>query len=79
MYRIKSYIPLEVIKQITVLFSRTYVLHYCSLVWDFTSRAEIKCLFRQQTKGMRAEMQIISIKMESFLPAPNFSSTVILF
>ena len=75
MYRIKSYIPLEVIKQITVLFSRTYTI----VPWSGTSRLG-PCLFRQLKKGMRAEfMQIISIKMKSFLPAPNLSSTVILF
>ena len=34
MYRIKSYIPLEVIKQITVLFSRTYTI----VPWSGTSR-----------------------------------------
>jgi len=55
LYKIKSYIPLEVRIQIYHSFIQSH-LNYCSLVWGFTSKTKIECLFRQQKKGIRAVM-----------------------
>ena len=55
MYKIKSYIPLQVRIQIYHSFIQSH-LNYCSLVWGFSSRTNIECLFRQQKKGIRAVM-----------------------
>ena len=55
MYRIKPFLPLKVRVQIYHSFVQSH-LNYCSLVWGFTTRTNIECLFRQQKKGIRAIM-----------------------
>ena len=53
MYKIKKYLPLNARIQIFHSFVQSHV-HYCSLVWGFSSKSHIETLFAKQKKGLRA-------------------------
>ena len=51
MYKIKKYLPLNARIQIFHSFVQSHV-HYCSLVWGFSSKSYIETLFAKQKKGL---------------------------
>ena len=52
MYKIKKYLPLNARIQIFHSFVQSHV-HYCSLVWGFSSKSYIETLFAKQKKRLR--------------------------
>ena len=52
-YKLKSQLPLKVRFQIFHSFVQSHI-HYCLLVWGFSTKTNIESLFRVQKKGMQA-------------------------
>ena len=53
MYKIKRYLPLQARLQVFHSLVQSH-LNYCSLVWGFSSKSNIKAIFSKQKKGIRA-------------------------
>ena len=53
MYNIRHFLPVQARLQIFHSFVQSH-LNFCSLVWGFSTKANIKSLFASQKKGMRA-------------------------
>ena len=55
MYKIKNQLPIQAKLQIFHSFVQSH-LNFCSIIWGFSSKANIESLFSGQKKGMRAVM-----------------------
>ena len=53
MYKVKRYLPLQARLQVFHSFVQSH-LNYCSLVWGFSSKSNIRTIFSKQKKGIRA-------------------------